>query len=379
MSAGALPGVCLASSSLAELLDEARGVVLREGAAQQTQRGATRSLNGVMLTWEDPERDTSTPGQWRQDDIAWYLNAFVAPRPENDPARPAVPGGLVFPYTYAARARFWDGGWGYLMALLRALRATNLRLMDLTRSREAFVEALGVLGEHLHVQTILSLCALYSPRALAGWLARPELVASVRAQWQRDLLAGAIGDIGAAPQSRRAVVSALCYPQLEELLQPRMALPPYQLFQLLPGEPDGPLDSIHVHRSLDVGGGAPLDFYHDLAWLREASAALDRPIGSITIVAHNLHAYDLTPQPPSLQGKGEDGPPLLAEEGSGVRLAGRGKEEMEGEQETIQQWLCRVTDGYVAGAGISRELVRQPQYEANIARIWARWREEAAP
>ncbi|HEY7975870.1 MAG TPA: hypothetical protein VID72_11035, partial [Ktedonobacterales bacterium] len=117
-----------------------------------------------------------------------------------------------------------------------------------------------------------------------------------------------------------------------------------------------------VHRSLDVGGGAPLDFYHDLAWLREASARLGRPIGSITIVAHNLHAYecepDLPPQPPSLRGKGE------AEE--------------ERKPETIEHWLCRVTDGYVAGASVPRTLIQQPQYQANIARIWARWQEEAA-
>lgn len=336
-------GVCLASTSLADLLAQARAVVLREGVAQQTQRGPTRSLGGVLLTWLDPERDTSTPGQWSFDDIAWYLEHFVAARPENDPARRAARGALVFPYTYAARARFWDGGWGYTQALVAALGEAGLSVAGMTSSRDAFTMALAALGERLHLQTILSLCALYPPRLLAAWLANPALVGELCARWRRDLLAAAIADVAAAPASRRAVVSALCYPHLEEQLQPRMGLPPYQLFQLLPGAADEPINSIHVHRSLDVDGGVPLDFHHDLAWLREASARLDRPVGSITIVAHNLHAYERAP---------------------------------EAADETIQSWLCRVTDGYATGAGAPHALLDQPDYQANVARIWARWQEE---
>ncbi len=104
-----------------------------------------------------------------------------------------------------------------------------------------------------------------------------------------------------------------------------MGMPPYQLFQFLPGEGDIPLNSIHVHRSLDVDGGAPLDFYHDLAWLREAGERTGRPVGQITVVAHNLHMYE---RPIA---SGADAP-----------------------KESIEQWLCRVTDGYHAGAGRTR-------------------------
>ncbi len=344
-------GVCLAAGSLAELLARAREMVLRAGAGQRTQRGPTRSLNGVLLTWRDPEHDTSLPGQWRREDIAWYLERFVAARPENDPARLAAPGALVFPYTYAARARFWDGGWGYLVALLAALGEAGLAVAALAASRDAFTEGLAALGERLHLQTVMSLLALYPPGMLAVWQANPALVRNLCAGWRRDLLAAAIADVAAAPASRRAVVSALCYPHLEEQLQPRMGLPPYQIFQLLPGAADEPVSSIHVHRSLDVDGGVPLDFHHDLAWLREASARLGRPVGSITIVAHNLHAYARAPE--------------AADETN---------------QETIQAWLCRVTDGYATGAGAARALLDRPDYQANTARIWAdvwaRWREE---
>ena len=212
-------------------------------------------------------------------------------------------------------------------------------------SREMFEEALAALGERLHLQTVLSLLALYPPTLLAHWQEHPDLLAETLSHWRRDILADAIADIAATPASRRAVVSSLTYPHLEDQLQPRMGMPPYQLFQFLPGEGDMPLNSIHVHRSLDVDGGAPLDFYHDLAWLREAGERTGRPVGQITVVAHNLHMYERP------QASDADAP-----------------------KETIEQWLCRVTDGYHAGRGMPRELLAREDYRANVERVWARWR-----
>lgn len=339
------PTLSLAASSLAELLAQARQALLAHGVRHETQRGATRSLNGLALTWTNPERDTTDGLEWAADEIAWYLRVFVEKRPENDPARLAKDGALVFPYTYAARSRFWDGGWGYLTALLQAIGAEGLTLEGMRVSGELVEEALTTLGERLHLQTVLSLLALYPPMLMAHWQEYPDLLAETLSQWRRDTLGDAIADIAATPASRRAVVSSLTYPHLEDQLQLRMGMPPYQLFQFLPGEEDMPLDSIHVHRSLDVDGGAPLDFYHDLAWLREASERTGRPVGQITIVAHNLHMYE------RMQAPGADTP-----------------------KETIEQWLCRVTDGYHAGHGTPRELLTRADYRANIKRVWSRWR-----
>jgi Thymidylate synthase len=336
-------GLRLTSPSLHDLLAQAAEAVLRGGEVHHTQRGDTRSLNGVMLTWQDAAHDRSPTGQWGREDVQWYLDVFVALRPENDPARLAPPGALVFPYTYAARTRFWDGGWGYLSALVAALRDADIPPGRAARSSSAFSALLAALGERLHLQTVLSLCALYPSDLLDRWLREPDLVTALRDHWRRDTLAAAIHDIAQNPHSRRAVVASLCYPHLEEQLQPRMALPPYQLFQLLPGEPDSPLHSIHVHRSLDVAGGAPLDFYHDLAWLREASARVGRPVGDITVVAHNLHAYEV--------------------------------ESTSSRPESIEQWLCRVTDGYIAGRDMPGALLAQPAYRANAERVWAHWQE----
>jgi hypothetical protein len=339
------PTLSLTSSSLAELLSQAREALLTHGAWHETQRGATRSLNGVMLTWSDPERDTADELEWTADEIAWYLRVFVEKRPENDPARLASDGALVFPYTYAARSRYWDGAWGYLAALLEAINAERLTLEGMRVSWEMFEEALAALGERLHLQTVLSLLALYPPTLLAHWQAHPDLLAETLNHWRRDILTGAIVDIAATPASRRAVVSSLSYPHLEDQLNPRMGMPPYQLFQFLPDEGDMPLNSIHVHRSLDVDGGAPLDFYHDLAWLREAAERTGRPVGQITVVANNLHTYE------RLQ---ESGPDTT--------------------KETIEQWLCRVTDGYHTRRGTPHELLAREDYRANVERVWSRWR-----
>jgi thymidylate synthase-like protein len=338
------PAISLADTTLEALFDRARSALLRRGALHETPRGFTRSLNGVALTWVAPERDTTPLRQWTPEEIQWYLDSFVAKRPENDPAQPASPGALVFPYTYAARSRFWDGGWGYLAALAEALRAAGATVEEATASRTAFDAYFAAMGERLHLQTALSLCALYPPAQLRRWLAAPDLLAQTLRAWRRDLLDHAIEDIAETPESRRAVVASLCYPQLEDQLRPRMGMPPYQLFQFLPGEANGPLSSIHVHRSLDVDGGAPLDFHHDLAWLREASARTGRPVGDITVIVHNLHAYI--------------------------------REETDGARESIGAWLCRVTDGYTTGEGTPRAQLARPAYAANIERIWARWQSE---
>jgi len=356
----------LAAHSLDELLAQAGALVRRHGVRHETQRGPTWSLNGVLLTWLDPEHDTTQLQQWTQADIDWYLDTFVAKRPENDPAQLAQPGVLLFPYTYAARSRFWDAGWGYLQAFIHA---SSQIIPSLAASREQFadfLDFLAAMGERLHLQTVLSLCALYAPPDQAAqpvqpwlldqWLATPETVETLAGAWRRDLLAAAIEDIAATPQSRRAVVSSFCYPQLEEQLSPRMALPPYQFFQFLPGERAEPLHSIHLHRSLDVAGGAPLDFHHDLAWLREAGAVVGRPVGNISVIADNLHAYDMSDTMDSMDTMDEE-----------AAKAG----------ETIEHWLCRVTDGYRAGEGAPRTLLEQPLYRANIERIWARWRRTA--
>jgi hypothetical protein len=325
----------LAAPDLADLLAQARALLADRAAAHATQRGATQSLNRVALTWQAPHLADSARLPWSQADVDWYLNTFVEKHAATDPLTPPALDALLFPYTYAARARFWDDGWAHLAVLVDALADLQLPLGAAAASLDAFTDLVASLGERLHVQTALSLLALYPPPLLARWLGAPDLAHEVARQWRTDHLALARDDIGAQPHSRRAIVGPLGYPHLERQLVPQMGKPPYQLLQFLPDDATAPLSTVHEHRSLDAIGGAQLDFAHDLLWLREACAALGRTPGDITIVAHNLHAY--THAPPD---------------------------------ETIEHWLCRVTDGYRRGQGMPASLLAQPLYAANLQRIW---------
>ncbi len=337
----------LASHSLADLLAEARHLTRTRGQRHATQRGATYSANRVALTWLAPQSTGEAGLPWRQGDVRWYLDIFVEKHERSDPLWKPPAGSLLFPYTYAARARFWDAGWAHLQRLLEGITAHDFSLAQAARSSTYFTEMVLRLADRLHVQTVLSLMSLFPPPLLAHYLAHPEVARGQAAAWRRDLLAGAIADVAALPQSRRAVVGPLTYPQLEGQLQPQMALPPYQLFQLLPAEPAAPLSSIHEHRSLDVVGGAQLDFAHDLAWLNEAALQVGRSAGDITIVAHNLHEYEDLAR---------------ADEPSAAPM-----------ESEIERWLCRVTDGYRSEAGVPARLLRQPAYASNAERIARQW------
>lgn len=334
------PGMsfAVASASLADLLTEARMAFVDLASDHQTQRGATQSVNNVALTWLAPQQFDEDRLPWSRADIDWYLDHFVAAQPLNDPLMPS-PGGLVFPYTYAGRARYWDGGWGALVVLIETLLDLGVRLDRAQREQGYFTNLVALLGERLHVQTVLSLFSLYPPALLMPFMRQPDLVRAIAAGWRRDQLAAAIDGMRTNSHSRRAVVASLTYPQLEEELIPQMGNPPYQLFQMLPDDASVPLRSIHEHRSLDLTSAAPLDFAHDLAWLQEASTALGRTVGDITIIAHNLH-------------------------------------ERASRDETIEAWLSRVTDGYRTGQGLAANLVRTEPYAANVARIHARWSTE---
>jgi hypothetical protein len=333
-----------ASHSLASLLARARQLLAEQADDHATQRGLTRSVNNVLLTWQAPQTLDSSGLKWTEEEAQWYLRAFVEKRAENDPLTPTSPGKLLFAYTYAARSRFWDAGWAHFAMLVAALRDQAVSLARMYADQQYFTEVVASLGEQLHLQTVLSLLALYPPSALAQYVEHPDLAQTLARTWRCDTLESAINDLASNPHSRRAVVPSLCYPHLEDKLNPQMGKPPYQLFQLLPGDADTPLSSIHEHRSLDVVGGAQLDLLHDLAWLTEASQALHRPIGDISVVAHNLHEYHGAPQ------------------------ANGGEQTHAGAE--IEQWLCSVTDGYPAGRGVAQRLLQQPTYAANAERMY---------
>src|SRR5262249_15530273 len=149
-----------ASHSLADLLAQARDALRKGGSRHTTQRGITRSLNAVALTWKAPQTRDEHELFWTPQQVTWYLRAFVARRPANDPLGGPPPHALLFPYTYAARTRYWDGGWASLHRLVHGLRQHDIALARATVAKSYFIAMVELLAEELHLQTVLSLLAL---------------------------------------------------------------------------------------------------------------------------------------------------------------------------------------------------------------------------
>lgn len=325
-------------STLKQLLAEAHDYVLKHGVKRESSRGATYSVSALTLVWECPSAAQENHWSWPVDQAAFYQDVFVSNRPENSPERLAQPGDYLFPYTYAARSRFWDGAWGYVQAVLRATQAVNSDPAVFLKGEDAFFTYLADVGELVHLQVLMAVWGWLGKRSMLSFLRDGAAVDALVQQTRTDQLARIIGEIGDNPASRRAVTVSFVYPQLDQRMQPLLGIPPYQFFQLLPGEKHEPLNSFHVHRSLDAGQGVQLDFLHDFHWLAEAAHQTGRPLGTTTITAGDFHVY------------------LPSEKAPAV--------------DRVENWLLAVTDGYQAGRGLPEQLLQKENYLLNARRIY---------
>lgn len=335
--------IVLCNRNLQNLLAEARSFVIERGCVQESARGKTYSHNLVELVWENPDCSGDAYWQWAATEVEQYLDIFVENKPDNRPEVTASCGRIVFPYTYAARSRFRDSGWGYVAAVIDATRAMTSDPSEYLATEEAFINYLKWMGERVHLQPALAVWNWLGLAQIEKLTRDPEIVQLLLHSSRSDQLARIIAEVGADHTSRRAVTASFVYPEFDQCFEPMYGIPPYQSFQLLPAaEPNEPICSMHVHRSLDGTHGVELDFHHDLRWLNQAAKVLSRPVGSVSIVAANLHVYVGTEESRTRSG--------------------------------LEDWLLRVTDGYRVGHGQVSELVQQNAYRRNIQRIFDRLR-----
>jgi hypothetical protein len=325
--------------TLKELLAEAHDYVVHHGVKRESSRGSTFSVKGLTLIWEKPSNSDENYWGWSRESADYYQRVFVDGRPENRPERLAEKGDLLFPYTYAARSRFWDGGWGYIQAVIRATQKVGGDSTIFLKNLDSFIHYLEAAGEQVHLQVILAVWDWLGSQQMAAFLENPFQVDSFLLRSRIDQLNRIINEIQENPASRRAVTVSFVYPELDQRLKPLLGIPPYQFFQLLPGEAQEPLHSFHVHRSLDAGQGVLLDFMHDFYWLSEAAHRVKRPLGTVTITAGDFHVY------------------LPSEAAPAV--------------DRIEQWLMDVTDGYPAGVGMPQKLLQKENYLQNVKRIYS--------
>jgi hypothetical protein len=330
--------------NLRDLLTEAHDFVVKHGVQRESSRGRTYSIGALTLVWQNPSNAEINHWSWSRAEANFYQQIFVEGKPENRPERLGDSGDYLFPYTYAARSRFWDGGWGSVMAVLKATQKIGLLDSEILASEDTFKEYLLETGEFVHLQVLLSVWEWIGRSRMQVWLQYPATIEDYLRRSRIDQLQRIITEIGQNPASRRAVTTSFVYPDLDQRLQPLQGIPPYQFFQLLPGEKEEPLHSFHVHRSLDAGQGVQLDFLHDYYWLAEAAKKVNRPVGTITITAGDFHVY------------------LPSEKAPAV--------------DKIEKWLMDVTDGYQAGLGVPSQWLQKETYTQNAHRIYTLLGEE---
>lgn len=326
------------------LLAEAHDYVLKHGVLRESSRGSTYSVSALTLVWEKPSNAEENHWSWSVEAADFYQQVFVEGKPKNKPERLASAGEFLFPYTYAARSRFWDGGWGSVLGVIRATQATGFDASELMKSEESFKGYLSAAGELIHLQVVLEVWEWIGRNRMQVWLQNPATVEDFVTRSRVDQLQRIISEINANPGSRRAVTASFVYPDLDQRMLPLQGIPPYQLFQLLPGEAHEPLHSFHVHRSLDAGQGVQLDFLHDYYWLAEAANSVSRPLGTVTITAGDFHVY------------------LPSEKAPAV--------------DKVEKWLMAVTDGYQSGQGVPAQWLQKEIYMQNLHRIFTLLGEE---
>lgn len=333
------PSPVFRGATLKELLAKAHDYVVSQGVKRDSSRGSTYSVKALTLVWENPSNSDENYWGWSRESADFYQKIFVDGRPENRPERLAEKGDYLFPYTYAARSRFWDGGWGYIQAVLRVTEKLGNDFETITKNQDDFFDYLSTAGEMVHLQVILAVWDWIGSQQMAAFLENPFQVDSFLARSRIDQVKRVINEIKENPASRRAVTVSFVYPELDQRMKPLLGIPPYQFFQLLPGDAQEPLDSFHVHRSLDAGQGVLLDFMHDYHWLAESAGSTNRPLGTIAITAGDFHVYLPSKAAPAV--------------------------------DRIEQWLMDVTDGYQSGVGMPAKLLQKEKYLQNAQRIYS--------
>ncbi len=331
------------SSNLKNLLQKTKQILLKRGKKARSQRGFTWSLNSVLLRWTRSSEDKERYSFWSKKEDGWYQDNFVRKEGAILPEQLASKGGLLFPYTYAQRSRFYDSGWGYGLAVVRAAKSLARRMKDVCGNFANFNSWLSEMSELIHIQTVLSVLIWWKRDLFNYWLNNQDILEKIVKATRVDVLEKIAKEVDEYPLTRRAITPSFMY-VTDYLLHPQMGVPPYQAFQLLPGREGSPLSSLHWHRSLDSSGGGQLDFNHDFAWLSFACSKTRRKMGDITILASNLHLYAVSERDIM-----KDVVP----------------------NDDIQSWLARVTDGYKSGKGTAKDLLKKDVYHKNAKMVYS--------
>lgn len=335
--------------TLEEVIVGAKQLVKNKGFKKESPRGRTWSLPAVTLVWLKPLEQSQT-GQarypfWPRASEEWYQKEFVrrpAPRLPEQPARDGHE--HIYPYTYCWRSRYFDGGWGYVLGVVRTAKALGRKNFCFKSTRQ-LKNFLLVAGTTIHISNLLSVLRWINQEMLNSWLRDSSDLEKILKLSRVDSLKVSIISQIKNPLTRRAVTASFIYPNIDHLLA-ATGVPVYQLYQMLELTP-GRFISVHLHRALDIAGGAQLDFSHDLEWAKEVKESVAAPFSleAIVVQASDLHIYE-------------------------------GHERGDRTHHNIVSWLHYVTDAYPAhNPSILKELLEREPYKTNLRLTWRHLRE----
>lgn len=331
--------------SLETLIKSAKKAVLLHGERRISQKGETISLSNVKLTWEKPLQDLKSYFYWDKKSDDWYQRVFVQKRKENAPEFAHSKGDIIFPYTYAQRSRFYDGGFGYITALISTTRKYGKSVTRILGSQDNFFDYLSFVSDFTHLQNVLASLNWLGKKVLRYYVENPKSLLEILSSTRQDSLQRLVTEVKGDPESRRLVTPSFVYSKVDQGLDSFLDIPPYQLFQILPGRENDPINSAHFHRSLDANGGVQLDFHHDLDWVKIISGRTGREINNITIMAGDFHVY-------------------LNSNKGGENLSGKNN---------IVDALKSVTGAYICGSGAGSALLENNDfYKRNAGKVYCR-------
>jgi thymidylate synthase len=329
-----------------EVLRAVWAAIKNDGRHYLSQRGPIHSIKGAVMIITDPLAGEDDYPYWRQADDEWYQDNFVR-KETNQPPEAFQEGTDVYPYKYAWRSRYYDGGWGHVKGVTELFRKLGYQEVNFQDKTE-LLDLLRRTYQLYHPENILAVLAWKGKRLLDFYLKNPQVLEWELQSQRRDTLLSVIEEIKKAPASRRAIIPSFTY---EHIDHSGMAggVPVYQNYQLYAefdevGNPVG-LISLHLHRAMDALGGTQLDISHDREWGLLASRETGLPLRRMVIYANDIYYH----------------------------VEGGEAKNHQINQADIRSWLFFVTDGYDPKVEDIEKRLTSPIYRAKIDYAWERW------
>lgn len=286
-----------------------------------SQYGPTKTIFGqqiLRVKADQGELEMEYP-YWDKAETDWYLHNFLTDR-NTRPVEEFAGRELQFTYRYCDRSVYADGGFGYLLASIRAMKKLGVHVLP--SDKASALSLISELAHFYHPFNFLNSLLGFGKELFEHFLKNETDLKVIVRSTRRDSLKGIINVLKADPNARNAITPSFMLNNIDfnGIIK---ATPPYQNFQVFINQtPNGEkyLTTCHLHRSIDAKGGLQLDYAHDLTWGKMVGKELGLPLREVIILANNTHIY-------------------LNSSSTNVHQELVGKPQ-------IDQWLMRVTQGY---------------------------------